>query len=192
MTWRSQSVGAGLHHVLARLLKLRVEGAERVPASPPLIVVANHARRQVDPLLLALATPRATTFISGRDLRRRPLLRLAERMSEVLYVPGDAGSLSRFRRQCGDALARGSALVVFPEGAAMGDGVGVFRDGAAYLALTAGAWLSPAWIGRCGRHRFTVRFGPPISPRPGPLNRRTVSRLTGEIQAAVTALKAER
>jgi len=192
VTWRLQPAGVGLRHAMARLLGLRVEGAERVPASAPLIVVANHARRQVDPLLLALATPRATTFLSGRDLRRRLLLRLAERMSEVLYVPGDTGSLPRFRRQCGAALARGAALVVFPEGAAMGDGAGVFRDGAAYLALSAGAWLSPAWIGRCGRHRFTVRFGPPISPPTGPLNRGTVSRLTGEIQAAIIALKAER
>lgn len=178
-----------LQRFLSRLLRLRVEGAERVPERAPLIVVANHARRQVDPLLLALAVPRSTAFISARDLRRRPLVRLAEGLNVVLYVPLHTGSLARFRRQCGDSLARGEALIVFPEGAAMGDGTGRFRDGAAYLALSASAWVSPAWIGRCGRRCFTVRFGPPIRPPVGPVNRQTVARLTDEIQAAIVALQ---
>ncbi len=186
---RSHLAQAIVRRMLSPVLRMTVEGASSVPSRGPLIVATNHARRQLDPLLLALATPRRTNFVSGVDLRLQPVVRLAALIGHVLYVAPELSSLREFRRRCQNLLGRGEAIVIFPEGARMGDGAGVFRHGAAYLALCGRAAVLPAWIERSGRRCFTVRFGQTIVPPLAPVNRATVTQLTDEIRAAILALR---
>jgi 1-acyl-sn-glycerol-3-phosphate acyltransferase len=170
------------------LLAVEVDGTGNVPTHGPLIVAANHGRRRLDPLVLGLASPRRPTFVSAIDLRRRMSQRLAGVLVDILYVEASTATLARFRQQCESAFRRDAMLVIFPEGAAMGGGAGLFRLGTAYLAQRAAVPVTPTWIEQCGRRRFQVRFGPTIHPPRAVLNRRTLTRLTDEIQGAILSL----
>jgi 1-acyl-sn-glycerol-3-phosphate acyltransferase len=174
-----------LRRALAAVLRLSVDGAVNVPPSGGVVVAANHARRQLDPLLLALATPRRLTFTSATDLRRRPLVRLARRLADVVFVEPDLATLVQFRRRCGAVLSAGGAIAIFPEGPLMGSGRGDFQLGAAYLALSVGVPVVPAWI----EGRTRVRFGRALAPPRGRVDRPTLRTFTDEIRRAVVALQ---
>ena len=58
---------------LLRLWRLRVEGAEHVPPSGPLIVAANHVS-YMDPVALGVAFPRSIAYMAKSELFSIPLL----------------------------------------------------------------------------------------------------------------------
>ena len=98
-------------------------------------------------------------------------------------------------------LAKGWTVVVFPEGTRSRDGfVGQFRAGVAELAISSQVPVIPVGILGTyaamprgshwpvpGRPRVSVRYGPPINPRPGEM----ASELTSRIFEAVKRLLAE-
>lgn len=187
--WRTTGTRSTIATRLGRrLFGIEVAGIEHLPDRGPVIVAANHSHRRLDPLVLGLASPRRPTFVSAVDLRSTLLQRLATLVVDILYVGEDPAALARFRHECTRAFDRGEMLVIFPEGTTMGGGTGVFHHGVAYLALQGPVPIAPAWIERCGRRTFRVRFGALLQPPHAPLNRRSLTRLTDEIRAAILAL----
>jgi 1-acyl-sn-glycerol-3-phosphate acyltransferase len=149
------SLAAGPRPWLVRLARLlvhvffrRIEtlGAERVPASGPLLVVANHHNSLVDPALVLARLPRAPSFLAKSTLWRMPGLRL---------LLDGAGSIPVYRRQdagedasrnqetfarCHEVLAAGGAVGLFPEGISHdAPRLASLKTGAARIALEAGA-----------------------------------------------------
>lgn len=181
---------------------LRVEGADRVPASGPVIVAANH-RSMLDVPLVVVACRRPVAFMAHRDLFGDPAR--AAFFNAMGGYPVDPQ-----RRRDTGALAFGAAVLedggvlgLFPEGTRSRRGpMGPFLPGVAWLALRAGVAVVPCGIagtepprGRGGarwlrRRRVRIAFGPAIRPEPvaGRAGRAEVEALTERVRAAVEAL----
>ena len=140
-----------LFRVLARFLvglfyrRVEVIGLERVPATGPLIVAANHQQGLMDGLLLAATLPRRLRPIAKAPLFRYPLIgqfaRLAgaipvhRREDEGARAVDNEAMFGAARR----ALDEGEALLIFPEGVSQPEpALMPLRTGAARLALRSG------------------------------------------------------
>jgi 1-acyl-sn-glycerol-3-phosphate acyltransferase len=153
--------------------RLRVAGAERLPATGPCIVAANHAS-YLDPIVLAIACPRPVRFIVDAAQYRRPLVHWIAARTAAIPVENSSRDVGSVRRALG-ALRDGAVLGIFPEGGRSSDGaLQPARPGAALLALRAGVPLVPAAIAGTftaySRYqRFplprpvVVRFGAPLA-----------------------------
>jgi 1-acyl-sn-glycerol-3-phosphate acyltransferase len=162
--------------VLAPLLRLyfrmRISGAERIPAEGPAIVAPNH-KSFVDSFFVALATRRHLRFMGKTELfeGRWGRLLVALGAFPVRRGEADADALETAR----EILRQGGLLALFPEGTRVRDPetLGSPRRGAGRLAIEAGAPLVPCaitgtdhlWLGPLPKpKRVQVAFGEPISP----------------------------
>jgi long-chain acyl-CoA synthetase len=104
--------------VMRTIFRLRVEGADNVPAHGPCVIAANHAS-DLDALAIAASLPAAQTHdIRWSGDRSRlfggPLRRLFCRMLQVFPVDERAPAASL--AMASTVLSRGGCLVWFPEG----------------------------------------------------------------------------
>lgn len=190
--------------LLAHLLTgFRVEGLHHVPRSGGVLVVANHLHN-ADPVLLAIAFPRALYVMAKREL-------FAHRgLARVLHIAGafpvDRGRADRNAiRYAEAALAQGQAVAMFPEGTRSVSGrLGSGQPGAGLIALRSGAPILPVAITgtealpgngtkpRTGwgfRRRVVIRFGPPfLLPLASDGGRMSSQEATDRMMAAVAAL----
>ncbi|HTA18786.1 MAG TPA: lysophospholipid acyltransferase family protein [Polyangia bacterium] len=124
-----------------------VEGAARIPRGRPVVFVLNHPNGLLDPIVLRVATGRATRFLAKSTLFGNPLGRLAMGAfgSIPVYRAHEAGARAKdasrndetFAR-CRAALARGEALALFPEGVSHSDPqLRPLKTGAARITLSA-------------------------------------------------------
>lgn len=169
---------------LLALLRARVEGAEHVPATGPVLLAPNH-RSFLDHFAVLAAAPRPVWFLGKAELARG----VSGRVNLAFgMVPIDRGAADREALGAvADLLGRGEAVVVFPEGTRSLTGeLFRFRSGIARLAAESGApvvpvgllgtadiWplgaSLPARLPRPGDVR--VRFGSPLPPPPAASHR---------------------
>lgn len=165
---------------LARLLyRPKVEGADRIPRTGPVIIASNHLAA-VDTAVVALTAGRPVSFLGkseyfvGGSVKGRAL---ASFLTALGYVPVDrtnakAGLAALHAART--VLDAGGAFAIYPEGTRSLDGrLHRGHTGVATLALGTGAPVVPvALIGtekvqpigtRIPRlHRVTVRYGEPL------------------------------
>jgi 1-acyl-sn-glycerol-3-phosphate acyltransferase len=150
-----------------------VEGREHIPPHGAFIFASNHASN-LDPPVLALASPRPLTFLAKVELFHKPIFsRLIRSLGAFPIVRGSRDSKAMVTAV--EFLKRGHCLVVFPEGTRTRTGrMGRIRSGVAVLAVKAGVPIVPAYIegtfaawpkgGKLRRAPVRVRIGAPISP----------------------------
>ena len=119
-------------------IKIRVTGAERIPAHDPCLVVSNH-RSVADSFLLLGGLNRSIHFICHPFLARVPGVNELIRQSGGIYL--SSGKYAQFFEQAGTYLREGQWLGIFPEGAKpmtqrqSPDRLYPFQRGAAHLAF---------------------------------------------------------
>lgn len=174
------------------LAEVQIEGADKIPASGPVVLAANHMTNfDVLPLQMA-ANPRPIFFMGKEELFRNPATDWAFRQLGSFPVyrgAGDEWALAHSQK----VLAHGQVLGIFPEGRRnRGKGLASAKTGAARLALQANCPIVPVGIhgtqfmfrNYAGRIRVEIRVGDPISAHPGesPLS------LTDRVMFALAAL----
>ncbi len=162
---------AAARALLRPLFCFRVEGIERFPAGPA-VLVANHPSA-LDPLFLAAAVPERMLFLAAAEFFALPAVGWAMRTYGCIPVRrGEADSAAV--RGALLALADGRKVAIFPEGRISPQPAPGHR-GAALLASRAGVPVVPVAIVGTGRvfplgarfprpGRVVVRIGPPIPP----------------------------
>lgn len=158
------------------LFGFTVEGEERVPASGPVVVAANHWRF-FDPVFVCMAVPRRVQWMAKRELFIPPLRRFF-RFLGAFPVDRSGGARTAIRTAI-TYLRDGWALGIFPEGTRRSrkrregnggdDAAGGAKSGAVMLAVRGGAPIVPVFVGpvpgifgRLRGERMVARIGQPI------------------------------
>jgi 1-acyl-sn-glycerol-3-phosphate acyltransferase len=178
------------------LFRFKVEGAERIPATGPGIVVALH-RSWLDPACVGGACPRPVSFLMQRDVYHKRWGRWFYRRMGAIPVPlGGTPSVEALKAAV-RCLEGGEILGIFPEGGIVGKGTqATFHRGAAHLAVRCLAPVIPVAIHGSaqawphGRKwpapaRVSVRFHPPIRPPAGLEGREAVEDLMRRTRLAL-------
>lgn len=179
----------GFRELLRRIYRIEVVGGDRIPASGPAILVANHESIW-DPFILGVVTAREIHYMAKSELfRSRPL---AAAMRSLNAFPVERGGGDRAAMsEAGRLLAEGAVLGIFPQGTSKPERQIGWHRGAARLALATGAPLVPVRLSgtkpvpRPTRVRIDVR-----EPIVVPVARPTVAAaksLTEQVEHAVMA-----
>jgi glycerol-3-phosphate O-acyltransferase / dihydroxyacetone phosphate acyltransferase len=124
--------------------RIEVEGRTQVPADGPVLFVPNHSNALVDPLVLMISLRRRLTLTAKNVLGDNPLAgALMAKLGVITFHRREDVGHGADRKQnvrslerCREALRRGDALCIFPEGISHSDPhLRPFRNGAARVAL---------------------------------------------------------
>jgi len=144
-----------------------VRGREHIPRSGAVIVASNHVSF-LDPPLVGTAAVRELHFLAKEELFRPPVFGSLIRTFHAIPIRRGMVDLSGMARAT-EVLKAGHALILFPEGSRMRDGVlHRARPGVGMLAVGGDARIVPCfitgsdrpktWLFRRGTLRVT--FGP--------------------------------
>jgi glycerol-3-phosphate dehydrogenase (NAD(P)+) len=164
-------VRAILQPFFAVYFRLSRIGREHVPCEGPVIFAANH-RSFLDPFVIATITRRPVYYVAKRELFEKHRL-VSWFLNALGAFPVDRGRGDAEMIETARAiLARGDALLIFPEGTRVRSGpLGEPRRGVGRLALESGAPVVPvAVIGtehvrrkwRIRSRKVRVRVGAPV------------------------------
>src|SRR5512145_1646337 len=128
------------------LWRTRFEGTKKLPWFGPAVIVANHL--SLLDILVLYGTFRPFKWVAKGELFRVPFVGWNMVLNDYVRVwRGDRESVRRMLAHCREHLARGSAIIIFPEGTRSRDGRMLpFKDGAFKLASEAGCPLIPIAI----------------------------------------------
>lgn len=125
--------------------RLEIRGRQRIPATGPVILCANHSS-YFDSMLLGLCTPRPVRFLIFRDFYRHPLLGWFVRACGAIPVSQNGADKEAMKLALA-ALARGEIIGIFPEGRLSRTGLpGTPKAGIGFLAAVSGAVIVPVTI----------------------------------------------
>jgi 1-acyl-sn-glycerol-3-phosphate acyltransferase len=118
--------------------------SESVDLPEPHVIVVNHCS-YVDSIFVAALLPRPHTVVVKAELQRIPVIRSYLRSMEIIFVERSAPekrSLEMERMKA--ALARGTSVIIFPEGTfSPSSGLRHFHLGAFEIAAATGAPIVP-------------------------------------------------
>jgi 1-acyl-sn-glycerol-3-phosphate acyltransferase len=177
------------------LWRYRVEGREKLPWHGPAVLVANHL--SLLDILVLYALFRPFKWVAKGELFRVPIVGWLMTLNDYVRVwRGDPESVRHMLDHCRRHLARGTPVLLFPEGTRSRDGrLQRFKDGGFRLALDAGCPVFPIAVSgtfealpktglsiRKGMHA-RVRVLDPISPA----DHSSVASLREAARAAIAA-----
>lgn len=159
-------VGAWLFRPFYRI---RVHHRDRIPATGPVVLVANHSAFVDGPLLFGLLGRRAV-FLTKQEMFAGPIGWWLPRIGQLAVRRGEPDR--RPLLVAVDVLRAGGLIGVFPEGTRGSGEVAAAQHGAAWLARTTGAMVAPVvcrgtrrpdGTGRRWRPRVDVLVGEPLT-----------------------------
>jgi 1-acyl-sn-glycerol-3-phosphate acyltransferase len=127
--------------------EIRVERADRIPPSGPLLVAVNHPNAMVDSLVAGWVVPRRLRLTAKATLLRHPAVALLFKMIGVVPLRRaddhlDPNGIDRTRNRKAfeeiiDVLRSGGSVQIFPEGKSNSDELLPLKTGLARIALEA-------------------------------------------------------
>ena len=169
---------------------VNVEGAERLRAGGPYVLVVNH--QSLADLLIMCFLGHPTKYLGKASAFRVPVLGWAIRIAgEVPVVRGDHESGSQALAELRRWLERGVSVCLFPEGTRTQDGtLGRFKLGAFRLAIDTGRPVVPVVISGA---RDLLRKHSVVFERDADIHVRVLEPVpTSELAAADTQALADR
>lgn len=145
-------------------LGLRRRGVEHIPRRGPVLFVCNHISTNDPPLVGVALRERRCYYMAKSELFGFPIFGSFIRASGAFPVVRGGADRSAIRTARG-LLARGEALLMFPEGHRHVDGhLRPPLPGAGSLGLEPGVTVIPVAIWGSQRKRFGARvaIGPPV------------------------------
>ncbi len=131
--------------VLGPLSGRHVQNLDHVPRDGALIVASNHISFW-DPPLIGSAVTRELYFLAKEELFATPVLGPLIRSLNSIPIRRGTADLSGIARAV-EALKRGGALLMFPEGGRMRDGeLHPARPGVGMMAVQADVAIVPCYI----------------------------------------------
>jgi 1-acyl-sn-glycerol-3-phosphate acyltransferase len=137
-------IGMGYRPFMRTLFRMEIGGADRIPASGPCILVANH-ESIADPYVLGVVTERPIHFMAKRELWRSRVGRFLMEGFGAFPVERGTGDDAAMGR-AGQLLGRGEVLGIFPQGTCVPRRKRPYLRGAARLALATGSPLVPVCL----------------------------------------------
>ncbi len=178
------------------LYRMRVHHRDRIPATGPVVLVANHSAFVDGPLLFGLLG-RRTVFLVKQEMFTGPFGWALPRIGQLAVRRGEA---DRRPLMAAVAVLRGGGLVgVFPEGTRGTGDVAAAQHGAAWLARTTGALIVPVVCrgtrrpdgsGRRFRPSVDVLVGEPLGIAAGG-GRAGLTAATETVRAALAGMVRE-
>ncbi len=182
------------------LTKIKINGCENIPKKGPFIVVCNHFNR-LDPPFVIYAIKKPINFLMASDQTVENQLMWAPWLYG--FIPTNRQNIAPSTIKCSiNVLKKGEILGIFPEGGATEQYLIPAKNGAAYLAMTAGVPILP--VGLTGmdniwtnwfkgvRPIIQITIGKPFQPTDLPkdrLKRNEAITITGaEIMCRIAAL----
>ena len=168
----AQRIARGLVSGLVRAVAdARIEGAEHMPASGPVLIAANHLSMWDAPVLLRFAE-RRTVIFAAEELRRFPWMHWTlHKLWDAIYLRRGEGDTEAME-QAAAVLRAGGVIGLSPEGIRNPGGLTRGLTGVAHLAFRTGApivpmavfgqELIPSRAPRLRRTRVEVRIAAPI------------------------------
>jgi len=143
----------GVARLWARMLlaipgvRVRVEGLERISPGVGYVFAANHLSYMDTPLVMA-HIPVQFRFLAKKSLFVVPFIGYhLKRAGHVPVHRDDArASLRTMTEAARIVRERGVSILVFPEGGRVPGEMEEFKEGAAYIAIKAGAPITPVGI----------------------------------------------
>ena len=192
MTWVARAI--------ARIF-YRVDAVGVPPARGPLLLLPNHPNALLDPALVIATAGRPVRFLAKSTLFTGafgPLMRAAGAIP--VYRRQDDSDVKRNAESfaaVADALARGEAICIFPEGISHSSGMlEPLRTGAARMALSAAAAGVDVRLVAIGinleqktafRSRVTIAYGEPVAvTAPANANAEASKHAVGELTADIS------
>lgn len=177
--------------VLFAAWRMKVYGAENVPAGGPVIIACNHVS-YFDPPLLGTGCPRRIRYMAKRELFDIPVLGPLIRGFGAYPVERHGPPMAAVRRSV-EQLRDGQAIGIFPEGTRNLDGTVQAREGVALLASLGKAPVVPACVigtrHPAAFHPFRVVFGRRMSlPEGRKASRDELANFTEEVMNAIRKL----
>lgn len=176
-----KALKSGIAFAFKFLTDVEIVGKENLPATGPLLIVANHFNF-MDPLAVILTMPYPMEFVGGAKMPNAPkAVHFLQRMFGV--IPTYRGTGSRGTLKLAESILRqDGVLSIFPEGGSWATVLRPPRPGTAFLAWrtnariffiglngTDGFWKK---LRKDGRAHITVNIGKPF----GPFNTTNASR----------------
>ena len=122
------------------VFRVRVHHRDRIPASGPVVLVANHSAMVDGPLLFGLLG-RRTVFFVKQEMFTGPLGWALQRIGQLAVRRGEPDR--RPLMAAVGVLRTGGLVAVFPEGTRGSGDVAAAQHGAAWLARSTGAVVLP-------------------------------------------------
>lgn len=182
---------SGLRDVLRRLYRVDVTGGERIPATGPAILAANHASIW-DSFILGLATTREIHYMAKAELFRWSPVATLLRSLYAFPVERGGGDHTAIS-EAAELLRRGNMLGIFPQGTSIPERQRGWHRGAARLALVTGAPLIPVRLSGTRRlprralARVRVDVGEPIRVAVARPTVAAAKSLTQQLEQAVVS-----
>jgi 1-acyl-sn-glycerol-3-phosphate acyltransferase len=128
-------------------IRVRSEGMENLDPKATYVFVANHASYMDIPALLS-QLPQSFRFFAKKGLYRIPFLGWHLRWAGHLPVDRSnaRNSLKSMSEGARVIAEKHISVLLFPEGGRSAHGLRLFREGAAYIAIKAGAPVVPVAI----------------------------------------------
>ncbi|GLY38655.1 1-acyl-sn-glycerol-3-phosphate acyltransferase [Amycolatopsis sp. NBRC 101858] len=197
VAWLHEAGRVFARYHLRSAFRIRVHGRERMPATGPVLVVANHSS-MIEPQLIFGMLPRRSAFLVKAEMFGGIVGKF---MRAIGQIPLKRGEVDRKPLMTAvGVLKDGGVIGIFPEGTRGAGDVGAAERGAAWLVRASGATVLPVATRGTrkpadGRRRFRPRVdilvGEPFTPKVGPgktgLDQGT-EELRGELAALVKTL----